>query len=127
MHKIALVEKLMYAYIILIILFNVLTLPFMDFIILQMIVSLIFITLLVITTSYIHSNRKIVWWALLLISILGIVRPFIEFLFSIEVPVLAREFFPPLTPLFSLVGFGIMITSLVLLLDPRVQKQFNND
>lgn len=122
MKKIAVIKKLFLAYIFLIIIFNLFTLPFMSFIDLQLGVSIVWIGLLLILNELIETHRAVFWWAMIIVAGFSLVRPILEFLFSVTVPSVANKLFPPFTGFFAVIGFIIMLLAFIFLLDPAVRK-----
>ena len=126
MKKIEIIEKLFGLYIALIIIFDFVTLPSVALPFGQLMISFFFIGLMLVTIFYSDSKRRIVWWSFFLISTLGSVRPVLEYVFSIVVPGAAQNFFPIFTPIFSIIGFLLMLPCFIILLDFKLMKEFGD-
>ncbi|MFT6361467.1 MAG: hypothetical protein ACJAV6_000183 [Candidatus Paceibacteria bacterium] len=125
LQKVEILEKLFLAYLGLIIVFNVVTIFTVNFFALQLGVSLIVIAFILWMIFNTHTRMKLVWWSMMLFSILGILRPVLEYIFSRQVPYFAANFFPPFTPFFSIIGFIIMLIAFGILTDLEIKKKFN--
>jgi len=122
--RLDLIKALFLAYVFLMIVFNALILDSVLFPKFQIIFSLIWITIILAAVFNFSCKRSLVWWTLVLISALGIIRPLIEFMYTLSFPETLQSLFPPFTPLFSTIGVIIMIPAFILLLHPGVQKCF---
>ena len=126
MKNLVIVKMLFSAYIGLIILFNLVTIPSISLPGGQLFVSFVFIAFIMYLIFAIRSKRKVVWWGFIGLSILGVLRPALEYIFSLVVPGVAENFFPPFTPVFSVIGFLLMLVSFILMLDPEIKKGLPN-
>lgn len=125
MKTMEIVKMLFLAYIALIVLFNAVTVPVIALPGAQLLISFIFICAILLLVFSIHTKRAIVWWSLFLLSILGMLRPILEYAFSRQVPYAAWNFFPTITPVFGLVGFLIMAAAFIVMLDRKTMKEFS--
>ena len=122
-----LIKAFFLAYIGLIILFDIVTLPQVALPGGQLFVSLTVALIIGVLVSGIRSNRTIIWWGLFLLSLLGVFRPTMEYIFARMVPGAANNFFPPFTPPFAVVGFLLMLGAFILLLDPKIRDRFDQE
>ena len=123
--KMNIVKKLFLAYIGLVVLFNAITIGTVTHPRLQLLVSLIVIAFMLLLVFQMHTRMRVVWWATFLFTIIGILRPFIEYMFSRYVPYIAETFYPPFTPLFAIIGFIIMCVCFGILTDRQIQDYFD--
>ena len=119
------VKKLYLAYIGLIVLFNAITIGTVTHPRLQLLVPLLVIAFMLLLVFNMHKRMRVVWWAILVFSIIGVLRPFIEYMFSRYVPYIAETFYPPFTPFFAVIGFIIMGVCLGILSDRKTFDYFD--
>ena len=122
--QVRMIRDLFVAYAGLVLLFNFVVLFFIKLPGLQLFFSSLWVLGLIAVALHVDTGRKVVWWGALVLSILGVVRPILEFLFSFWVPDAAHHLFPYLTPAFGIVGFIMMSWCLILILRHDVQKEF---
>ena len=123
--KVHIVKKLFLVYIGLMVLFNIVTLGQMQLPGLQILFSLIIIAFMLWMIFNISTRMKLVWWSMFLISLFGVLRPALEYLFSRMVPYVSQNFFPPFTPFFSIIGYIIMAFAFGIMTDMKIKKYFN--
>ncbi|MFT7328170.1 MAG: hypothetical protein ACI870_000350 [Crocinitomicaceae bacterium] len=127
MLKLQIIKLLFIAYIGVIILFNFVTVPIMNTPYFQLFMSLAVILFIIWMIEYTYSKRKIVYWSMAIFSGLGVVRPFIELIFSRVFPEISTQIFPAFTPFFSVFGVIIMILIFLFIINNNVFKYFSKN